>query len=84
MNGSAEIVVESIEGVLSVPVEAVLDEGGETFVYVIDGDTAVKTVLTVGRFTDTRAEVTDGLDEGANVAISGLGELSDGASVKVK
>jgi multidrug efflux pump subunit AcrA (membrane-fusion protein) len=84
MNGSAEIEVESIEDVLSVPVEAVLDEGGETFVYVIDGGTAVRTVVTVGRFTDTRAEIADGLDDGATVAISGLGELSDGASVKVK
>jgi len=84
MNGSAEIEVESITDVLSVPVEAVLDEGGETFVYVIDGGTAVRTVVTVGRFTDARAEITDGLDEGAKVAISGLGELADGASVKVK
>jgi len=84
MNGSAEIVVQSIEDVLSVPVEAVLDEGGETFVYVIDGTTAVKSVVTVGRFTDTRAEIADGLDEGDNVAVTGLGELADGASVKVK
>jgi multidrug efflux pump subunit AcrA (membrane-fusion protein) len=84
MNGSAEIEVESIESVLSVPVEAVLDEGGETFVYVIDGGTAIRTVVAVGRFTDTRAEITDGLEEGARVAVTGLGELADGASVRVK
>jgi len=84
MNGSAEIEVETIADVLSVPVEAVLDEGGATFVYVIDGGTAVRTIVTVGRFTDTRAEVTSGLDEGARVAVSGLADLTDGASVKVK
>ncbi len=84
MNGSAEIVVESIADVLSVPVEAVLDEGGATFVYVIDGGKAVRTIVTVGRFTDTRAEITSGLKEGAKVAVSGLADLTDGASVKVK
>jgi len=84
MNGSAEVVVQSIEDVLSVPVEAVLDEGGETFVYVIDAGTAAKTIVTVGRFTDTRAEITDGLTEGDNVAVTGLADLADGASVRVK
>jgi multidrug efflux pump subunit AcrA (membrane-fusion protein) len=84
MNGSAQIVVQSIDDVLSVPVEAVLDEAGETFVYVIEGGKAARTTVTVGRFTDTRAEITGGLDEGASVAVRGLGDLNDGAAVRVK
>ena len=83
----ADIARIEVGQAVEVSLDAFADETFEATVERIDR-TAITTTtggtVTVGRFTDARAEITDGLDEGATVAVTGLGELADGASVKVK
>ncbi len=84
MNGTAEIVVESLADVLSVPVEAVLDDAGASYVYVVRNGRAVRVDVETGRLTETRAEIVRGLKAGDEVIVTGLSSLKDGAPVKVK
>jgi HlyD family secretion protein len=84
MNGSAEVIVETIPATVSVPVEAVLEEGGADHVFVAEDGKARKVPVTLGRLTDTRAEIVSGLEAGAEVIIGGVSELEDGADIRVR
>lgn len=84
MNGSADIEIESVAGALTVPVEAVLDEAGKSYVFIAENGKAKRVEVTTGRLTDTRAEILSGISEGANVIVSGIGDLKDGAAIRVK
>jgi len=84
MNGSVDIEVESIDEAVTVPVEAVLDEGGKSYVFLARDGMAVRTEITTGRTTDTRSEVLSGVDAGDDVIVTGIGDLEDGAAVRVK
>ncbi|PKL74124.1 MAG: efflux transporter periplasmic adaptor subunit, partial [Candidatus Melainabacteria bacterium HGW-Melainabacteria-1] len=83
-NGSVDIEIESVDGVLTVPVESVLDEGGKSYVFIAENGRAKKVEITTGRLTDTRAEVMSGISEGADIIVSGIGDLQDGANIRVK
>ncbi|KAF0207927.1 MAG: RND family efflux transporter MFP [Actinobacteria bacterium] len=84
MNGSVDIEVESIGEAVTVPVEAVLDEGGKSYLFLAQGGKAVRTEVTTGRTTDTRAEVLTGLKAGDEVIVTGIGSLKDGVAIRVK
>ncbi|MCL4078198.1 efflux RND transporter periplasmic adaptor subunit [Coriobacteriia bacterium Es71-Z0120] len=84
MNGTAEIVVESLQDVLSVPIEAVLDDAGTSYVYTVRDGKAKRVEVTTGRMTETRAEIVSGLTAGDEVIVGGLSSVKDGAAVKVK
>jgi multidrug efflux pump subunit AcrA (membrane-fusion protein) len=84
MNGTAEIVVESLPDVLSVPIEAVLDEGGGSYVYTVRDGKARRVEVKTGRMTETRAEIVSGLTAGDEVIVGGLSSVKDGAAVKAK
>ncbi len=84
MNGSVEIEIESIGDAVTVPIEAVLEDGGESYVYRIEDGRARRVDITTGRLTDTRAEVLSGLEDGDDVAVTALTDLTDGARVKVQ
>jgi len=84
MNGSVDIVVESIGEAVTVPVEAVLDDGGKSYVFLVQDGKAVRTEVTTGRTTDTRAEVLSGVSAGDDVIVTGIGDLKDGVAVRVK
>lgn len=84
MNGSVEIKVETIPDTVTVPVEAILEEADATYVYVVRDGRAHYQQVTVGRLTDTRAQVLSGVAEGEQVVVSGVSGLEDGAPVKVR
>lgn len=84
MNGSADIEIDSISDALTVPIEAVLDEVGKSYVFIAENGKAKKVEVTTGQLTDTRAQVVSGISEGANVIVSGISGLKDGATIRVK
>lgn len=85
MGGNADIEVSGIEGAVTVPVEALFEESGGTFVYVIDDKNVVhKTTVKTGATTDTRAQILEGVRPGQKVALGGLANLKDGMTVRVK
>lgn len=84
MSGSVDVEVNAVSDAITVPIEAILDENGKKFVFVIDAGKATKTEVTTGALTDTRAQIIKGVTEGQSVATSKLSELKDGAAVRTQ
>jgi HlyD family secretion protein len=80
MQGNADIQISEITSAITIPIEALFDEGGKSYVYVVGpGDKLKKTQVTVGTLTDTRAQIKSGVKEGDKVALSGgTVKLTDG------
>ncbi len=84
MSGSVDVEVNAVSEAITVPIEAILDESGKKFVFVIDAGKATKTEVTTGALTDTRAQIIKGVSEGQAVATNKLSELKDGAAVRTQ
>jgi len=83
MNGSVDIEVSSIADVVTVPIEAMVEEGSSNYVFIVNGTQVKKVVVKVGQLTDTQAEIMSGVSENDEVVVSNLSGLKDGATVKV-
>lgn len=84
----AEIFTESVENAVNIPVEAILyekDDDKSAYVFLQKKGVAVKTAVTIGIQTDSRAEILTGVDEGDKL-IAGpyrmLKTLRDGQNVE--
>lgn len=82
MSGSTDIEVEAVPGALTVPIEAVLDDAGKKWVFLVKDDKVEKVEVTTGALTDTQAEIVSGVSEGDTVVTSKLTELKDGMAVR--
>ena len=69
------IVLEKIADVLSVPLNAVLEEGGSRFVFVEHGAAYTKQEIVVGAEDDRFIEIRDGLFPGERVVVQGQHQL---------
>jgi RND family efflux transporter MFP subunit len=69
MRCKADIVVDSVEEALHVPIQAVFRRGGSSHVYVIDGQQLALRDVTVGRSSELEVEVLAGLTEGEQVLL---------------
>lgn len=79
----ARVVFDSKEG-LTVPAKAITRQAGQTFVFTIDDKSAAHRVpVQLGALQNNAYAVTDGLDAGVKVVVSGLQFLSDGATVQL-
>lgn len=56
-------------GVLKVPVNSVFEEDGESYVYIVDGESRVRRDVTVGVSSASEAEILSGLEEGEIVYV---------------
>ena len=81
MKGDAEVEVNSVPNVLTIPIEALFDEGGTSFVYLVEDGMLARTEVEIGTLTETSVEVVSGVAEGDTVALSGAVELVDGMPV---
>ena len=64
MRCTGEIIVGTVEDVLSVPIQAVYREGSISFVYVNSSDGFVPTPVSLGQSSEMEVEITDGLSAG--------------------
>ncbi|MBK9099067.1 MAG: efflux RND transporter periplasmic adaptor subunit [bacterium] len=69
--------------VLTAPLSAVEDVGGQKIVYVIVDDAAVQKEITTGRLFGSYVEVTSGLSEGDKIIDNLSEKIRDGIQVKV-
>lgn len=74
---------EQAVDVLVLPRSSVLSKDGETYIYIVDGDTAKKTLVTTGIDTGETVEITSDLPEGTQVVTRGQTYLSDGEKVTI-
>ncbi|MGM8364806.1 efflux RND transporter periplasmic adaptor subunit [Virgibacillus sp. W0181] len=81
----AEMSVEEkvVESTIIIPTEAVVEEGGETFVYVIKDNEAIKTEVNVKETQTDQSAVEGEIKEGDQVVVSGQLTLSDQSKVEV-
>ncbi len=82
MRGDVTIEVDAVPDAVVVPVEALFDEGGTTYVYAVDGEVLSRTEVTVGTVTETSVQILSGVSADDVVALSGQIELVDGMRVK--
>lgn len=70
------------KGVLVVSQDALIEELGQNYVFVADGDTARKQRVSLGIRDDGKIEITDGVKENEMVIVFGQQGLKDGALIK--
>jgi len=85
INVSVQITEARAENVLTIPREAVLEQGGKSYVFVVDGSRVHRTLIETALSNLTRIQVTKGLSDGAMIALgsSSSAPLTDGASIVI-
>ena len=70
---------------LAIPRDALqrLPGSGTVYVFVVNGDQAIKRTIKIGVVGDRYAEVLEGLNENQKVVTSGTGRLRSGTNVSV-
>ena len=72
------------ETALTLSDDTIVSEGSATYVYVVEDGTARRTEIALGRTQEGRTAVTDGLEAGTDVVVTGYDQLSDGDAVTVE
>ncbi|MGY3717747.1 efflux RND transporter periplasmic adaptor subunit [Sutcliffiella cohnii] len=84
MRTTAIVDIDELEGQTVVPIEAVLYEENEPYVFVIENNKAVRRQITVGFRDDKVIQVMEGLSEGDIVVTSGKERLKDGSEILIQ
>ena len=71
MFANVNVTVQSRNGVLTVPTDALIPQGQDNFVLVVKDDKADRRKVTLGLRNDANVEVTEGLQEGEQVVTRG-------------
>ncbi|MBN1833434.1 MAG: efflux RND transporter periplasmic adaptor subunit [Deltaproteobacteria bacterium] len=83
MFARVELVKEVFNEALVIPIYAVMTQGDERFVYVLEDNKAKKRHVDLGILTGWQIHVTSGLKPGEQVIVDGHRLLDDGQSVEV-
>lgn len=83
MFARVHIVYDTHKDTMLVPRNAVLEEDTESWVFLVQKDTASRTRVKTGYQNKTHVEVLSGLGPGDTIVTTGLGTLKDGTKVKV-
>jgi len=81
MTVDVEIVVAEAPDALTVPSEAVVTEGAQSFVFRVDGRRLRKTAVTTGLSSVSETAIIAGLDDGALVVVGPTAGLGDGMKI---
>ncbi|MEL7253648.1 MAG: efflux RND transporter periplasmic adaptor subunit [Pseudomonadota bacterium] len=66
-----------------IPEEAVVFQAAETYVFTVEDGKATRLRVTTGQRQDGMVAITQGLDDGAEVIVRGIGRVSDGKAIRV-
>lgn len=80
---SVKLPIRELKDALVVPDQALVPQGGEVFVYRVDGHTAKRVAVKTGLRADSKAQIVAGLKAGDVVVTAGHQKLQDGAPVQV-
>ena len=84
MFASIRLALDQKEDTISVPLNTVIETGGEKYVFVVDeNNIAHKTIVETGIKNDESIEITSGLNMGDVVVTTGQDFLSDGSTVSI-
>ncbi len=83
MFATMKLITSQSENTLAVPSIAVFNYYGDQAVYIISpGGKAERRIVETGLRSDTRIEITRGLEEGERVITQGLSKITDGSAVR--
>ncbi len=80
---NAQIVINTKEGVITVPEQSVVLRPAGEVVYVIQNHQAVQKIVQTGTEKNGLVEILSGLEDGQQVAVDGAAYLTDKAQVKI-
>ncbi|MDD3839818.1 MAG: efflux RND transporter periplasmic adaptor subunit [Clostridia bacterium] len=83
MFAKTSIKVDEKKDCIAVPKKSILDQAGNSFVFIIDGDRAKKVQVEIGIQDQEYVEILSGLNGGEKVITKGKDFLSDGAKIKI-
>jgi len=83
MFGRIEVIFDQRQNILTIPRVALLEDEGETAVYVIRGNKAARIPVKLGYTTGEFAEILSGVKEGDQVITAGKVAVRDGTEVQV-
>lgn len=83
MFGRMNIVYDTRAGALQIPRSAIVEDGGDAAVFVVENETARRRAVTTGYSNAGRVEILEGLDENEAFVVVGQTSLRDGSRVSV-
>ncbi|AIT79725.1 transporter [Novosphingobium pentaromativorans US6-1] len=81
---SGQVALEQVDSGTTVPYDALLDDGGQPYVYVVKNGVAHRHDVTVGAANDKRVAITKGVSTGDKVVTAGGTGVEDGMKVRTK
>lgn len=78
------VTLSSTNDALTVPYAAILNDGGQPYVFSVEDDVAHRHDVQLGPVSNDRAAIVDGLPDGAQVVIEGGTALEDGMAVRTQ
>lgn len=86
VNVSVTVVTSSRQNALAIPREAIREQEGKHYIFIVDGSHLRKQMVETGVANLTHIEVTQGLTDNQTIAVTSLSPtpLFDGASVKIE
>ncbi|QDP41620.1 efflux RND transporter periplasmic adaptor subunit [Radiobacillus deserti] len=84
MTAIMRVTEEEVSEGLVIPTEALVEEGGSTYVYIIKEDKAIQTEVNVLRSLTDKTAVEGDIQEGDQVVVKGQLVLSDGKEVTIQ
>lgn len=83
MKVQVQLTTEQEQVVINVPTLSVVREGGDSYVFVLVGDTVEKRKVELGRLSEMNQEVISGIKEGEQLVVSGQNQLKDKEKVQL-
>ena len=83
MFGRINIVYDMHAQALQVPRSAIIDEAGETSVFIVEDRKAVRRLITTGYANNGHIEIVDGLTGSEKIVVVGQAGLRDGSKVSI-
>ena len=81
---SGEVAVGASGDTLTIPYEALLNEGGQPYVYTVSNGVAHRRDVVIGPVSDGRVAVTKGIGPGDQVVVKGGTAVEDGLKVRTR
>ena len=79
---TVKIIYDEIQQI-GVPEKSVTIQGKTAFVYVVNGETVVKTNIQIGKRNFGKVSVLDGVSEGDQIVIEGVSKVRDKSKIKI-
>ena len=83
MNGDVDIIISEKSDVLLVPITAVIEDGDETYVWLVEGGTAKKRPVETGISSVNETEILSGLDDGETIITRPPIQIGEGSKLKI-